>query len=133
MTRRVRRSAVVLPITALALAAWIPAASEVAASSRAHSHGNANFKGHWHLSNGQDFTVTTENVKTGRCKGRTSLGPPYKFSACEVKGNHYSFHITDGPGYTSKNAGHFTTHELSGHWHDNDGASGTYTATRGKR
>lgn len=133
MSLRPYRAALAVSVATIALAtAAAPAAGHPAAAGALATAKNANFKGHWHMSNSQDFIVKKENAKTGKCKGKTTLGTGYKFVDCKVTGHHYRFHITYGSGYVSYNAGTFTKHSLQGHWHDNDGASGTYTATRAK-
>lgn len=131
MNRRLRRTVLAAPIAVLAFSA-APATGQAATHSEHAKTKNANFKGHWHMSNAQDFIVKQESTKSGTCKGRTTLGTGYKFTDCKVTGHHFRFHITYTGGYVSYNAGTFTKHSLNGHWHDRNGAAGTYSATRGK-
>ena len=93
---------------------------------------NVTFLGTWQTSNGQPFTIKTENRKTGVCSGTTSLSKqgPYRLVACHVKGNHYTFTITYGVSYKSYNKGTITANKLTGSFRDTNGATGTYSAVR---
>jgi hypothetical protein len=133
MNLRPYRAVLAVPLTTLAIVAAIPTSSQAAARPVAHAKQtkNANFKGHWHMSNGRDFTVKKENPKTGKCKGTTSLGPPYEFAACKVTGNHFHFRISYGPNAeVTYYSGTFTKHSLHGQWRNQGGSTGVYTATR---
>jgi len=96
---------------------------------------NVNFVGTWKTDNGQPFTITSENRKTGACSGTTSLSKigAYKLAACHVKGHQYAFAITLGSAYKSYNKGTITGNKLVGSFRDTDGAGGVYTAVRTSR
>jgi hypothetical protein len=92
---------------------------------------NVNFIGTWKVSSGTGFTITKENRKTGVCAGRSSLlKSGYKLVACRVHANRYSFTITYGPSYKSRNAGTISGNKLKGRFRDTNGTVESYTATR---
>jgi len=125
MDRSILRAA--LSATAVAAATLTMFASQAWATAK-----NVNFRGTWQTSNGQPFTIKKENRTTGVCSGTTSLSKQgsYRLVACHVKGNHYAFTITYGASYKSYNKGTITANNLTGSFHDTNGATGTYSAVR---
>jgi hypothetical protein len=119
----------VLAVTAAVAATLAMLAPQASATTK-----NVNFVGTWKTSNNQPFTIKKENRKSGACSGTTSLSKigAYKLVACHVKGNHYAFTITYGPGYKSYNKGAITGNKLKGNFRDINGASGIYSAVRTK-
>lgn len=93
---------------------------------------NVNFVGTWKVSSGGgDFTISKENLKTGVCSGRSSLFKSgYKLVSCRVRGNKYSFTITFGTGYKSRNTGTISGNTLKGRFMDTNGTVQSYTAKR---
>lgn len=119
---RLRARLLAVAVVPVALAVFAP---------RALATTNVNFVGTWKVSSGASFTITKENRKTGVCAGRSSLiKSGYKLVACRVHGNKYSFTITYGPSYKSRNTGTISGNSLKGTFKDTNGTVQSYTATR---
>jgi hypothetical protein len=122
------RTASIVLITGLSIggitATALPGGVATAASA------NAKFKGVWTVAGSAGFVITSENRTTGTCKGTSDAGPGYGLTACKVTGHTYVFTITYGPVYKSYNAGRFSKTHLSGSFHDTNGTTAKYTATR---
>jgi hypothetical protein len=109
--------------------AVVPVSLSVFASSALAA--NANFVGNWTVSSGAGFTITKENHKTGVCAGRSSLAKSgYKLVDCRVHGSKYSFTITYGSSYKSRNTGTLSGNTLKGTFKDTNGTVESYTAER---
>ncbi len=89
---------------------------------------NANFKGTWTAGTG-GWVIKSENAKTGACTGTSDFGPSYHFLACRVTGSNYVFAIKVGS-YVSHNSGTIHGNHVVGEFHDTNGSSESYTATR---
>ncbi len=99
------------------------------AGALASSGGDANFLGHWTVSNGVGFTITSQSG--GSCTGVSDLqSSGYGLIDCQVSGDSYSFTITYGSDYESYNTGTIDGDTLTGEFHDTNGTHETYTATR---
>jgi hypothetical protein len=89
---------------------------------------NVNFKGTWVTSSG-NWTVKTENLKTGACTGTTAF-VGYSFSGCKVTGNKYRFVIAQiGTSYRSINTGTISGNTVKGSFNDGRGPN-PYVAYR---
>ncbi len=116
-----------------AVGALVPASFMVFTRS-AFAEGNVNFVGTWvpSLGAGQQWTVKSENPRTGVCTGTTALSVSgYHFASCKVTGHRYSFWITFGA-YKSHNTGTIAGNTLKGGFRDSNGALTPYTAKRKK-
>jgi hypothetical protein len=91
---------------------------------------NANFKGSWKSASG-GWVIRTENARTGVCTGTTDFGGAYKLISCRVKGVRYTFTITLGTDYKSYNSGTIHGNSVAGTFHDTNGTTNSYVATRG--
>ena len=83
---------------------------------------NVNFKGTW-VSTAGDWTVKSENLKTGACTGTTTF-VGYSFSGCKVTGHKYRFVVSqNGTTYRSINTGTISGNTVTGSFNDGRGAS----------
>ena len=125
-TQRSRRVVFALMFT---VATAVPAALTAFTQSAFAAH-NVTFVGTWvpSLGAGQEWTVKSENAKTGVCSGTTVLSG-YHFANCRVTGSAYSFWITSGT-YKSHNTGTIAGNTLKGSFRDTNGTLGIYTAKR---
>jgi hypothetical protein len=99
------------------------------ATSLAAGPENANFIGHWELTEGEGepWTITSENFATGDCAGTTI--PGFTLTECKVTGSAYVFTIRqEGTSYTSSNKGTIKGNTIVGSF--NDGSEHTYKAIR---
>jgi len=122
------RTASVLLVTGLSIGGITETALPGGVTAAASA--NARFTGVWTDSGGAGFVITCENRTTGVCAGTSDAGPGYGLTACTVTGHTYVFTITYGPVYKSYNAGRFSKTHLSGSFHDTNGTTAKYTATR---
>jgi hypothetical protein len=115
------------------VAAAVPASLTVFTPT-AFAASNVNFVGTWvpSLGSGQQWTIKSENPKTGVCTGTTALSVSgYHFANCKVTGSKYSFWITYGA-YRSHNIGTIAGNTLKGSFKDTNGTHATFTAKRKK-
>ena len=89
---------------------------------------NANFRGSWKSAAG-GWVIRTENASTGVCTGTSDFGGAYKLTSCRVKGVRYIFTITR-TGYKSYNSGTIHGNNVAGTFHDTNGTTNSYVATR---
>jgi hypothetical protein len=98
----------------------------------AFASGNANFVGTWTPDAGIAWTITSQSA-SGACTGTSSYqSSGYDLIDCHVSGDNYTFTITAGGGYASKNTGVIKGNTLTGHFADSNGTNVDYTATNGK-
>ncbi len=103
----------------------------VALPAPAFASGNVNFVGTWQPDNGEAWTITSENASTGSCVGTSVLASSgYGFTDCQVSGDNYTFTITMGASYQSKNTGIITGNTLTGSFTDTNGNMEYYSAIR---
>src|ERR1035437_2451609 len=72
---------------------------------------NANFLGTWDLSNGQQFTVTSQQP-SGACAGTSSLGG-FTVSNCQVTGSRGSWLPPASNGQSIALTGRYLNHETA--------------------
>lgn len=117
-------------VTLAAIVAAAMPGSLLIASQPAFGAGNANFVGKWNISGGYlGITVKSENRATGVCSGITA-SPQYHMVGCRVTGNRYTFTITLGATYRSRNKGIIEGNKIIGTFSDTNGSVIHYTGTR---
>ena len=90
---------------------------------------NADFRGLWSSANGT-WTITSENLKTGVCAGRSGFAG-YTLTGCRVTGTHYVFVVRQtGTTYRSKNSGTISGNTIHGRFRDTAGHNIAYVALR---
>jgi hypothetical protein len=89
---------------------------------------NVNFMGTWVAEPGENWTISSENLATGECTG-ASAATQFVMSGCKVTGDEYEF-VLEEPGYKSFDAGTIEGNKVHGGFHDTNGNSETYAATR---
>jgi hypothetical protein len=115
----------------LAAAATLLASAALVGPAAASTTKNGNFVGTWTVSNGEGFTITSEDSATGACVGTSALaGDGYGLIDCQVTGHRYTFTITYGTSYQSVNTGWFFGPWLGGKFSDTNGTTERYHATR---
>ena len=118
----------VLLMAGATLVLALPASTLLASQSA--SAGGGSFVGNWKVSGGYlGFTIKSENRHTGVCTG-TTPDAQYHLTACRVAGNKYSFTITEGLSYRSRNTGTFSGNRASGSFKDSNGTVARYSAVR---
>jgi hypothetical protein len=85
---------------------------------------NVNIVGAWQTS------IFLKQKANGDCTGTTTYGAGYGMTDCKVTGNKVHFVVTYTGGYRSTNNAVVTGNTLTGHFHDTNGTSEDYTATR---
>jgi hypothetical protein len=92
---------------------------------------NVNFIGTWLAEPGQNWTIASENLATGECTG-SSAATQFVMSGCKVTGDEYEFVLEESGGgaYKSFDAGTIEGNKVHGSFHDTNGNSETYAATR---
>jgi hypothetical protein len=89
---------------------------------------NVNFIGTWVAEPGLNWTINSENLATGECAG-TSAATQFVMSGCRVTGDAYEF-VLEESGYKSFDAGTIEGNKVHGSFHDTNGNSEAYAATR---
>jgi hypothetical protein len=89
---------------------------------------NVNFIGTWVAEPGINWTIASENLVTGECRG-TSAATQFTMSRCKVTGDEYEF-VLEETGYESFNAGTIEGNKVHGGFHDTNGNKESYAATR---
>jgi hypothetical protein len=121
------RQLILTSITTLSL---VLPTSFLLVSAPASAAGDANFVGSWKVSGGYlGFIIKSENRHSGVCTGSTPE-PQYHLVGCRVNGHSYSFTITEGSSYRSRNTGTFSGNRANGKFSDTNRTVVKYTAVK---